>query len=222
MIRKDLLEFQYYLNRLSMFMKESYGITEQTELFYRQLKVVNEQFDIFFNNLKIFGDEIVHLSDFLDLIGSYFECYREFTIQLNGSYIQINLEDNSEFLDYIKCQIIKQNFKGTYEEIKRLYTHLENNQVKQGLVDLQFDYILLKTSLEDTSSLNCRIYFTNFNTYSEQIQNLFLAGYLTIESMGINYVRACINIYDISIFAADDIDVNSHPDYYEFDEGRFA
>lgn len=212
MIREDLLEFQYYLNRLSMFMKESYGITEQTELFYRQLKTVNEQFDIFFNNLKIFDDKIVFLSDFLDLIGSYFECYRQFTIQLNGSYIQINLQNNREFLDYIRCQIIKQNFKGTYDEIKRLYTHYENREIKSGLVDLQFDYVLLQ---EDQESLSCRIYFSNYNNYTEQIKNLFLAGYLTIESMGINYDRECINIYDISTFASDETLSLSNGDYYQ-------
>ena len=210
MIRKDLLDFQYYLNRLSMFMKESYGIAEQNEIFYRQLYQVNTQFDKFFKNLDIWGNDEIP-SEALDLIGSIFGCYRNFTIKLNDSYVQIDLDDN-DFILYIKCQIVKQNFKGTNEELIKLYTTYN----KEGLLKLQFDYILLAT----VGSLNCRIYFSNFNDFSSNIQNLFDAGYLTIESMGINYDREKLNISSIATFAPDDL--LTEYDYYKFDKGVFA
>ena len=99
-----------------------------------------------------------------------------------------------------------------------LYKHYENGRVIDGIVQMQFDYCLFLATQE---SANCRIYFSNHNDYSSQIENLFLAGYLTIESMGITYDRELENIYDISTFASDDL-ITTTNDYYKFDIGRFA
>lgn len=209
MIREDLLEFQYYLDKLSMFMKESYGITEQVEIFYRQLYEVNIKLDYFFSKLNIFENQIEIPHDILDVIGSIFGLYRQFTIQVNNQDIQIDLNDE-DFLTYIKCQIVKQNFKGTYEEIKKLYTTDDTQALYTGM---NFIYNL-------TESMLCRIYFSNYTNYDTDIQNLFLAGYLTVESMGISYQRVLQNIGNLSMFAPEGEE--DLPDYYYFDKGYFA
>ena len=54
MIREDLLEFQYYLERLSKFMQESYGITGQVETFFQLLAEVNRYYDEFFAEMDCF------------------------------------------------------------------------------------------------------------------------------------------------------------------------
>lgn len=225
MIREDLLEFQYYLDRLSMFMKESYGITEQTEIFYRQLYEVNQQLDFAFTNLDIWNNQNIK-SEFLDLIGAIFGLRRSFNIEytyINDQQEEINVKKNislndNDFLIYIKCQIIKQNFQGTNEELERLYTHYKNNKQEAGLIDLCFIYILT------IGSANCSIYFQNSSSFSENIIELFKAGYLTIESMGIKYTKDVGSIFTLGRFGY----ASSTSDQYKFytdstnKGGRFA
>jgi hypothetical protein len=204
MIRKDLLDFQYYLNRLSMFMKESYGITEQVEIFYQQLKRVNEEYDYFFDQLDIFNVQNKELpsnyvSSLIDKVAAIFGCYRHFTINLEGTDIDINLT-NEDFITYIKCQIVKQNFDGTREQLKRIYTTIEEKETikSEDSLDLILVYMLNPTP---ENTLQCTIYWVNFTDYSENLQKLFLAGYLTIESMGVLYNRLLQNIDTLSVFA---------------------
>lgn len=215
MIREDLLEFKYYLDRLSMFMKQSYGINEHIEIFYQQLYQVNKCYDELIATLQIFNrnpdDEI--LSDTLDNLGNIFGCYRKFTINYidsnnNPVYKEINLEDDNDFLVYIKCQIIKQNFDGTFGQLQTLYSTENQN----GLVPLKLTYVISRAN-----SLDCDIYFDNNGNFSQDIKDLFLAGYLSIESMGIKYTRHLENTGGIAMFALDDIASNA-PDYYKFSD----
>lgn len=210
MIRQDLLEFQYYLNRLSIFMKESYGMQEQFEIFYQQLKQVNDNFDYMFNQLDVFNTEGRELpdewiSELIDKIGLIFNCYRKFTIVLSdGSYEEIELDDY-DFITYIKCQIVKQNFKGSREELANIYTTYEDGQItSNGLIkDLIFVYVLYQTFTPTLllNSIQCNIYWSNYSQFSENLQKLFDGGYLTIESMGILYNRIMQNIDGLGIFA---------------------
>lgn len=225
MIRKDLLEFKYYLDRLSMFMKESYGIQEQVEIFYQQLKQANEQFEYLFDQLDIFNvqDENIpenYVSALIDKIGVIFGCYRKFTIFLNNQYEEINLNDE-DFIIYIKCQIVKQNFQGTREQLSAIYTTYEDGQVtKNKLLDLIMVYVLYQVPTGSPPVLNsvqCNIYWCNYSQYSENLLKLFLAGYLTIESMGILYNRLAQNINDLLIYADKVITLNDG-DYHTLDD----
>ena len=217
MIRKDLLEFQYYLNRLSMFMKESYGMQEQFEIFYQQLLQVNNQFVYLFDQLDIFNTQDKELLDtwvskLIDKIGAIFGCYRKFTIIINEKYEELNLDDY-DFIIYIKCQIIKQNFKGTREELSYIYSTFDDGKVTKGLLDLVMVYVLYQTQVPLLlNSVQCNIYWSNYSQYSDNLRKLFLAGYLTIESMGILYNRITQNIDGLGIFAS--IVTLSDGDYY--------
>ncbi len=220
MIREDLLEFQYYLNRLSMFMKESYGMQEQFEIFYQQLLQVNNEFDYLFDQLDIFnkqGKELpsTWVSKLIDKIGAIFGCYRKFTIFINNEYEELNLEDD-EFIIYIKCQIVKQNFQGSREELSTIYSTFDDGKVTKGLLDLLMVYVLYQTqSPLLLNSVQCNIYWSNYSQYSENLRKLFLAGYLTIESMGILYNRITQNIDGLGIFSS--IVTLSDGDYYTMD-----
>lgn len=221
MIRKDLLEFKYYLDRLSMFMNESYGIQEQVEIFYQQLKTIDENFDYLLEKLDIFNISEEEYkedlpSEILDKIGAIFGCYRKFTILLNGDYEEIELNDE-DFLIYIKCQIVKQNFQGTREELTGIYTTYEDTKLTENaILDLIFVYVLHQVPEGNPPILNsvqCNIYWTNYTQYSENLRKLFLAGYLTIESVGILYNRLLRNVDDLILLGTKLLNLNNG-DYY--------
>ena len=224
MIREDLLQFKYYLDRLSMFMRESYGIQEHVEIFYQQLKRVNKEFDYLFDQLDIFNVQNKELppdyiSNLIDKIGAIFGCYRKFTIYLDGQYEELELDDK-DFIIYIECQIVKQNFKGTREELSKIYKTYEEGEVTKGsLLDLIMVYVLYQVPTGNPPILNsiqCNIYWSNYSQYSENLLKLFLGGYLTIESMGILYNRLNQNINDLMIYA-DKITTLNDGDYYTLD-----
>ena len=216
MIRKDLLDFQTYLNRLSLFMRQSSGIKEHIEIFYRQLYQVNKCFDELMEYLNIFNSNTKISTNVLDNIGSIFGCYRKFTVTYDNTYKEVDLNDD-DFIVYIKCQIVRQNFKGTNEDLEKLYS-LNSDK---SITPLSLIYIMRENSLD------CSIYFSNYNAFSDDIQTLFLAGYLTIESMGINYYRNLSNVTNIAMFASDDLGSDA-PNFYKFSTddnpqgGRFA
>ena len=129
-------------------------------------------------------------------------------IKHDDSTLPMNAEEKK--ID-IKCQIIKQNFLGTNEELRKLYS---DSNTGKGLVPLYFNYVLFAN---DQGSLNCNIYFENYDSFSSDTSNiidLFKGGYLTIESMGINYSRLAQKTNEIAVFAPEGgVDL---PDYYKF------
>ena len=201
MIREDLLEFQYYLDRLSKFMQESYGICGQVETFWSLLKQVNDYYDEFFTKSDFFNEKPE--GDMLDKIGSIFGCRRNFTIPIYDvsdpfkidDYAQIDLDDD-DFLNYIKTQVIKQNFDGTRETLQQLYSTYINKQIKKGMIDLRFLYT---TDSEEDGAI-CTIRWDTDNP-SENMRLLFENGYLTVESLGILYKRAIVNFNRIAFYA---------------------
>ena len=226
MIREDLLEFQYYLDRLSKFMQESYGIDEQVRTFHSLLEQVNNYFDEFFREINLFdikneNGEIIYpaynfsgYAPLLDNIGAIFNCQRNFTIpHYNNalqviSYSEINLTDD-EYLIYIKTQIIKQNFDGTRETLQKLYTTYMNNKIQKGILDLIFIYI----TDDDPDGAVCNIIWNEDNP-TDNLKLLFENGYLTIESMGIRYRRYYLNIQELAKYYKNGVPVTIFNYYY--------
>lgn len=224
MIREDLLEFQYYLDRLSKFMQESYGICGQVETFWSLLKQVNDYYDEFFKKLNFFSEDPE--GDMLDKIGAIFGCRRNFTIPIyNASdpfiidnYAQINLDDG-DFLTYIKTQVIKQNFDGTRETLQKLYSTYVNGQIQKGMIDLRFLYM---TENQEDGAV-CTIRWDTENP-SENLRLLFENGYLTIESLGVLYNRSIVNFNRIASYAKESysiLSMSSAPSDWATAEGKY-
>lgn len=203
MIREDLLDLQYYLNRLSKFMQESYGINDQVETYQSLLVQVNSYYDEFFNQLN-FMKGYTPQGEILDYIGAIFGCRRNFTIPIYDytqdppvidHYVNINLNDK-DYITFIKTQVVKQNFDGRRDTLRKLYaTYINGKLTTDHLLDLQFIYF----RKYDDDSATCRIYW-NIDNPSENLKNLFENGYLTIESMGIRYTRTIINVDNLAYY----------------------
>lgn len=202
MIREDLLEFQYYIDRLSKFMQESYGIDEQIRTYHSLLTQIDTFYNKFLNEVRIFDNAYPDYNEVLNNLGKIFNCQRNFTIPVYGNinqpfvvtgYEKVEL-NNDEYLIYIKTQIIKQNFDGRRSTLRQLYTTFDNNKLIPGILDLIFLY-----TTTDSGSF-CEIRW-NIENPSSNLRKLFENGYLTIESMGIQYRRSIENFDRFSYFA---------------------
>lgn len=217
MIKEDLLDFKYYLDRLSKFMQESYGINEQVKIFWSLLKQVNDCYDEFFKEVDFYHHNFESGNGLLDKIGNIFGCQRCFTIpvfdsnEAVASYIKVDLTDE-EYLLYIKTQVIKQNFTGDRKTLQELYSTYINGRIQQGLIDLRFLYITID---DEVNGATCNIYW-DIDNPSDNLKNLFLNGYLTIESMGIRYRRIVLNFNQLAYYYEDG-EIPSNFNYYHLD-----
>lgn len=113
-------------------------------------------------------------SDILDKIGSLFGLKRNFSVQVNGNTIELNLNDE-DFLLLIKCFIIKNNCDGSREQLQEYY---DNAGLK----------VLMKTS--NPATVEMTLLISDTYNYSQNVQYMFLAGMLNIECAGISYTYA--------------------------------
>lgn len=216
-ISAELLTDTYYLNRMSIFLKESYGIKDRIAALCKIFKRIDYIYDKIINQLNVFDDaykkdfvdeEDHTTNNYLDSIGKIFGIVRSFTINygsnnnptsnndLDGTKKYITLT-NKEFLIYLKLQIIKQHFSGTREEIAMLYGE---EQALNALSELNLIYI----TREENYHGEVNLYWQNANGFSTDFKYMFLNGLLSIESMGITYSHVIGSIESIITFDSDD------------------
>ncbi len=186
MLKQKLLDYDYYYNKLPLYLKNSHGYWEHFEIWVKLLNVFDsfedellELFDVFNDNymsdvVSKYSSSTAYDFEFLDILGSLYGLQRTFNITYENVQKETVTEafhlNNEDFLLYIKSYIIKANYKGTYEEAREYYE-------KIGLI-----VYLLNTN----SSGYCVVYGdTEF--MSEDVKRLFLAGAFNLESMGIVY-----------------------------------
>lgn len=232
----ELRPFEYYTNKLPLYLQNSYGFVEHFRIWYEllvggeircsDLTVASDSLfvsegssvvyviDTLFEILNIFdlNCQITHTSntdatnhyltylssigddddgtkaDILDKIGALFGLKRSFSISINGADIQVNL-NNKDFLMLIKCTIIRNWFDGSYKELYNFYYLTGLN-------------VFILTDHEHPAT--CKMIMLNVADstldISLDLQNLFLAGLLTVESAGIEYDYAIYNNTTTAIF----------------------
>lgn len=121
-------------------------------------------------------------SQILDTLGALFGLKRNLSVtyydedQETDVTEKLSLSD-ADFLTYIKCQIIKNNFDGSYKQFK-LYNDLAGLNIG----------IRTNTTVDaDVSHGEVALYVYNFDQMSNELQKLFISGNLTLSSVGISY-----------------------------------
>lgn len=138
----------------------------------------------YLNELKNLYQNENDTSKILDILGSLFGLNRivSVTYMNNSQEITETLSLNDEvYLTYIKCQIIKNNYDGSYKQFKAYY---DLAGLKLGVVT--YNSIDLSASIATN-----HLYLLSTNT---DIQKLFLSGKLTLESMGIQYIYSILDV----------------------------
>jgi len=174
MIIDKLKQKEYYLSKLTLFMRNSYGIEEQFTIFWKLLIDIDSSIDDIFDALTLLKD--IDVDDTLDklaeLVGSKRQLDVVYEINLTPTRFTLNLT-NKELLRSIKTRILQNNYFGTYQEFV-------DNYQKIGFKVLIYDNVNPNTVsivLNDSTSL------------TENDRHMFLSGNYTIRSMGIEYIH---------------------------------
>lgn len=185
MLDQNLLDFKYYTNSLSMFLKRSFGMLEHFKLYYDILKEIDDEETKIFDSLDIFNEnyDLDLATDILDKIGSMLNVKRKFQVTISDVVHDLTLT-NEELLLLIKAQIIKNHYNGTYLQYKSLY-------------ELANIPVIIYTATNASATVNCYLNYNTDVTITDNIKYMFQAGMLSIESMGIAYTYS---IADINLF----------------------
>lgn len=179
-----LRPFSYYEHKLPLYLRKSYGFVEHLRIMYEILiDGVVDNGDTLLSLLDIYDEEYLTkgniVTDMLDKIGALIGVTRNFNVTYNSNTIAIHL-DNADFLLLIKTQLIKNYCDGSYRQLQKYYK-------KSGL------NVFLVT--DAPASVNVYLQVTSNNTsYSENVKNMFLAGLLTVEAMGVKYAYSFIDV----------------------------
>lgn len=197
MLKEKLTEKKYYLDNMSMFLKESYGIEEQLNMFVDWLKSMDNLADVSISCLDIWNPnykndlkrKISNDEDFkpLDNLASLIGISRETKIsyydkEKKEKVYEILHFSNDDLIDLIIINIIQNNYKGTTKELIDLY----QKKLKYNI------YIV--PSLKNLTAYNsayCDVYLevtrSDGTTISENIQKMFKYSNLFLRSLGIEY-----------------------------------
>lgn len=187
---EPLKTFEYYVKKCPIYLRNDENFLEHFRIWYDFLmgdfvhRGIYPSAETILSLMNVFDTNYLDIinslegdigSDMLDKLGSIFNIRRNFSVNINNVVHEISLADD-EFLLFIKAQIIKNYSNGSYYQMREFYD-------KAGLL------IYFNT----TTSGNTTAYLLSLSSsadiaYSNNIKDLFLAGLLTIESMGINYM----------------------------------
>lgn len=171
MLPENVKSKQYYLDKMSLFMRNSYGIEEQVELFWQMLTDIDTTVDTLFNTLSL--NEDIDVDHTLDIIAEIVGCKRNLSVtyQSGGSPVTETLFlTNKELIRFIKTRVLQNNYDGSYEMFKKNYNNL-------GLYILAID--LAPGEVQQILNEDSEI--------SENDEKMFLSGNYTIRSLGIKY-----------------------------------
>ena len=199
MINETLLSFEYYKRKLPLYLQTCESFLSHFHIWHDFLQCIDTQSDVLLASLNIFDDDWLVINqndDLLDKLASLYNVSRSFQVTYtdsSGSTItEILTLNNEELLTLIRARIIKNYFDGSTEQIQRYYDMLKIGEFVQ---------------FTEATSGFCQIIY-NTNDTTNNYSKMFLAGLLTIESMGIAYVRS-LNQADAALMFWDSTDWGS-------------
>jgi len=192
MIDSKLLLKDYYLDKMSLFLKNSYGIIDREEIYIAILNNLNDvgklliySFDIFegddlyFSRLGYDPDSIYGAE--LDILASFYGVSRTKKIKYSNTEETITMT-NAELKFYLQVIITRLNYQGTNEELSDLYKS-KNILYKQTLSS--GNLVPLSATIICTDSTK---YGTALNPTT--LGKLVLSDELLVESLGIEYIKS--------------------------------
>lgn len=214
MIINKLKSWDYYKEKIPLYIQNSYGIVEHFKILFDLLiqmdlteddvlygfNILDDSYLTFINNLD--DSDTKDSSDILNKIGLLYGVTRTFDVD----YIENNEAKtaslhltNSEFLKLIKARIIQNNYDGSYIQSREFYD-------KMNLPIYLF---------QSAKSAEVYVYLNTLVPLTENEEKMFLANLFTIKSMGITYITSITEVVSLLIW-------DSTSEFRYWDKGRWT
>lgn len=214
MIINKLKSWNYYKEKIPLYIQNSYGIVEHFKILFDLLvqmdlteddvlygfNILDASYLTFINNLD--DSDTKDRSDILNKIGLLYGVTRTFDVD----YIENNETKtaslhltNSEFLKLIKARIIQNNYDGSYIQSREFYD-------KMNLPVYLF---------QSANSAEVYVYLNTSVPLTENEEKMFLANLFTIKSMGITYITSITEVVSLLIW-------DSTSEFRYWDKGRWT
>lgn len=214
MIINKLKSWNYYKEKIPLYIQNSYGIVEHFKILFDLLvqmdlteddvlygfNILDASYLTFINNLD--DSDTKDSSDILNKIGLLYGVTRTFDVD----YIENNETKtaslhltNSEFLKLIKARIIQNNYDGSYIQSREFYD-------KMNLPVYLF---------QSANSAEVYVYLDTSVPLTENEEKMFLANLFTIKSMGITYITSITEVVSLLIW-------DSTSEFRYWDKGRWT
>ncbi len=192
MIKNKLLDWNYYLKKIPLYLRNSYGFTSHFEIMFVILKAINDIGDGLLTSINLFDknyfENVKELITDVDEDGTTFDLLDKFASLYNiNRNLDINYDDgnghsytgnitlkNSELLKFILVRCVLSNYDGTYENLRSLY----------DLINLPIMFI---NSPNESAFVSVVLYNPNGYFDNSNIIHLFYSRLLNLESVGIRY-----------------------------------
>ena len=202
MLPEKLKNWDYYKEKLPLYVRNSYGIKEHFYIIYgMMIELDKNEIEICdcFNLLqKDYEHNVIEKYDaldgydfeFLDMIASIYGVNRYLDVSYtdkDNKVVRKTLKlTNQELYTCIKARIIQNNYDGSYKQAIEYYRSI-------GLsVQMFFD---------PTEAAKCDIYLdVSVSSDSDNIRALFLAGMLTLKSVGITYNEMIVSFDNAGVW----------------------
>lgn len=210
---EKLKSFEYYKNKLPMYLQSSDGFISHFEIWYDLLIGQNNNgvvnvCDTILNLLNIFDkDFLTNLiklentevsdehpygtkSDILDKLALFFGLTREFSCVYTETQQEFTKEislDNEELLLLIKCQVLRGSYDGTYEQYKSFYKDIGLEMLLLTKDNYASTVDLLLAKIEGAQP-------GEKGYYSENIEIMFKSNLLRVQSLGITYNCSIVDL----------------------------
>lgn len=216
---EKLKSFEYYKNKLPMYLQSSDGFISHFEIWYDLLIGQNNNgvvnvCDTILNLLNIFDkkflNELIELegtevsdehpygtkSDILDKLALFFGFSRKFSCKYTENQQEFSKEldlDNEELLLLIKCQVLRSSYDGTYEQYKSFYENvgLEMLLLTKEEYSSTVDLILAKIEGAQPGEKGY---------HSENTEIMFKSNLLRVQSLGTTYNCSIVDLTSFLIW----------------------
>ena len=214
LLDENLLTFDYYKNLTPMYLQQSYGFLDIFKIYYDLGFAENEEttdnlsiiefIEKLFNSLDVYSKNVN--KDILYKLCNFFGISKNVRVQFYDytaeKWVTKNLSlTDDELLLYLKCKIIQNRYDGTAKMANDLYDRV-------GLP------IFMVTQTNNEAYCQVWLLMYDDTQFSQNIQELFLSGLLTLKSVGVRYSHRIQVATNIALF--DSTDTNR-----SFDKGRF-
>ena len=191
MLPTKLKTLDYYLKKMTLFIRNSYGIEDQMNTTFGFLSQIDTTIDTFFTQLNLLSDTGINAinalstteSDILDKVAAIYGLTRTFDLSyvdpITGPALRKITLTNTELQMLIKAKVVQNHYDGTYLTCKEFYENV--------------DLPIYEYTSSQPATVEVYLDQTQGIDFTDNVVSMFLAGLFTIKSMGLKYICQTIN-----------------------------